>query len=153
MGGEAMIEYRIVEDTRRFWIESSINGKTWLTYIAPHVPRFFDTLQDARSWVATIKRGVVYHDAEEPITESYDELVDRLIKPDAPNLARDERKVEARVIAPIYDWGWFKRRIGSVVVLRDTHGNAMRRTLCDNDDAGRAFSSQFIPDLRYSDPR
>ena len=132
-----MTEYRIVEEHRRFSIQVSINGHDWRgLHDIPHVPRFFDSLADARSWVATIKRGVVYHDAE-----------------DAPNLAQDERKAEARLIGPIYDLGWFKRRIGSVVVLRDTHGNAMRRTLCDTHDSERAHASQFIPNLRYHDPR
>jgi hypothetical protein len=62
-----MTEYRIAEQYRRFHIEVRHDGKEWRDLSAiPHVPRFFDTLQDARSWVATIKRGVVYHDAESP---------------------------------------------------------------------------------------
>jgi hypothetical protein len=77
MGGQAMTEYRIVELHRQYHIEESINDKPWREVVLPRVPRFFDSLADARSWVATIKRGVVYHDAE-----------------DAPNLAQDERKAE-----------------------------------------------------------
>jgi hypothetical protein len=57
-------EYRIAEEHNRFRIQYS-NGMVWHDLNLPHVPRFFDTLADARSWVATIKRGVVYHDAEE----------------------------------------------------------------------------------------
>jgi hypothetical protein len=76
MGGQAMTEYRIGERDRRFWIEVKSN-KVWVSLNQTGVPRFFDSLADARSWVATIKRGVVYHDAE-----------------DAPNLAQDERKAE-----------------------------------------------------------
>jgi hypothetical protein len=210
-----MTEYRIAEQYRQFTIQVRHDGKEWRDLSAiPNVPRFFDSLADARSWVATIKKGVVYHDAEAPpLSESdlqweyardfrifSDRLnhdaedagrqwfVDRVGKmirhrghtfkitdsphanrlydasvlfgheytdpiDDAPNLAQDERKAEAGVVGPRYDLGWFRRRIGSVVVLRDTHGNAMRRTLCDTDDAGRAFASQFIPDLRYSDPQ
>jgi hypothetical protein len=75
-----MTEYRIVEAYRKIWIEKQTSSGAWLPYDNKHVPRFFDTLQDARSWVATIKRGVVYHDAEE-----------------APNLAQDERKAESGV--------------------------------------------------------
>jgi hypothetical protein len=61
-----MTEYRIVEEHRRFSIQVSINGHDWRgLHDIPHVPRFFDSLADARSWVATIKRGVVYHDAED----------------------------------------------------------------------------------------
>ena len=58
-------EYRIAEEHNRFRIQYS-NGMVWHDLSLPHVPRFFDTLHDARSWVATIKRGVVYHDAEIP---------------------------------------------------------------------------------------
>ena len=57
-------EYRIAEEHNRFRIQYS-NGMVWHDLNLPHVPRFHETLQDARSWVATIKRGVAYHDAEE----------------------------------------------------------------------------------------
>jgi hypothetical protein len=71
-----MTEYRIAEEHNRFWIQYS-NGMVWHDLNQPHIPRFFDSLADARSWVATIKRGVVYHDAE-----------------DAPNLPVEERDEE-----------------------------------------------------------
>jgi hypothetical protein len=58
-------EYRIVELHRMFSIEVK-KGKEWGDLNLYGVPRFFDSLADARSWVTTIKRGVVYHDAEEP---------------------------------------------------------------------------------------
>jgi hypothetical protein len=62
---EAMsTEYRIAEEHNRFRIQYS-NGMVWHDLNQAHVPRFFETLADARSWVATIKRGVVYHDAED----------------------------------------------------------------------------------------
>jgi hypothetical protein len=80
-----MTEYRIVEHNRRFHIQELIkkgpfnSSESWLDLPdIPHVPRYFDSLANARSWVATMKRGVVYHDAE-----------------DAPNLAQDERKAES----------------------------------------------------------
>jgi hypothetical protein len=72
-----MTEYRIGERDRRFWIEVKSN-KAWVSLNQTGVPRYFETLADARSWVATIKRGVVYHDAE-----------------DAPNLPVDERNAES----------------------------------------------------------
>jgi hypothetical protein len=82
-----MTEYRIVELHRRFHIEKLAKGNSWDSWIAlnePHVPRFFDSLADARSWVATIKKGVVYHDAETPpLTDSDLEWVDS-----RPNRAR-----------------------------------------------------------------
>jgi hypothetical protein len=74
-----MTEYRIVELNRMFSIEVK-KGKEWGDLNLYGVPRFFDSLADARSWVTTIKRGVVYHDAEY-----------------APNLAQDERKAESGV--------------------------------------------------------
>jgi hypothetical protein len=61
---ETMSEYRIGERDRRFWIEVKSN-KAWVSLNQTGVPRYFDSLADARSWVATIKRGVVYHDAED----------------------------------------------------------------------------------------
>jgi hypothetical protein len=58
-------EYRIAEQYRQFTIQVRHDGKEWRDLSAmPRVPRFFDSLADARSWVATIKRGVVYHDAD-----------------------------------------------------------------------------------------
>jgi len=63
-GEQAMTEYRIGERDRRFWIEVKSN-KVWVSLNQTGVPRYFDSLADARSWVATIKRGVVYHDAED----------------------------------------------------------------------------------------
>ncbi len=79
-----MRKYRIAEAFRQYYIEASDSGDKWVDayLLIPKVPRFFDSLADARSWVATIKRGVVYHDAE-----------------DAPNLAQDERKVETYMTA------------------------------------------------------
>jgi hypothetical protein len=69
---EAMSKYRIVEHNRRFHIQELIkkdvfnSSESWRDLPdIPHVPRFFDSLADARSWVATIKKGVVYHDAED----------------------------------------------------------------------------------------
>ena len=75
-----MTEYRIAELHAKYHIEKRHNGVGWDVVNLPGVPRYFDSLADARSWVATIKRGVVYHDAE-----------------DAPNLAQDERKAESGV--------------------------------------------------------
>jgi len=80
MGGQAMTEYRIVEAYRKIWIEKKLMSDTWIKVDIKDVPKYHDSLADARSWVATIKRGVVYHDAE-----------------DAPNLAQDERKAESGV--------------------------------------------------------
>jgi len=85
MGGQAMIEFRIAENRRKFYIEH-LDGKFWRLYEEPHVPKYFDSLADARSWVATIKRGVVYHDVEAPRVYNDAE--------DATNLAQDERKAE-----------------------------------------------------------
>ena len=75
-----IVQYRIVELYKRFHIQVRHDGKEWRDLSLPHVPRYFDSLANARSWVATIKRGVVYHDAE-----------------DAPNLPVDERKAESGV--------------------------------------------------------
>jgi hypothetical protein len=60
-----MSEYRIGEMNNSFWIEHTDRHGNWHRISETGVPRFFETLADARSWVATIKRGVVYHDAED----------------------------------------------------------------------------------------
>jgi hypothetical protein len=121
-----MSEYRIAEEHNRFHIEKLAKGNSWDSWIAlnePHVPRFFETLADARSWVATIKRGVVYHDAEDDGLQWFiDRIGKRLMRDglsfqvmdddharhlrrlsqemgytyeDAPNLPVDERKAES----------------------------------------------------------
>jgi hypothetical protein len=58
-------EYRIVEAYRKIWIEKQLKGDLWVKVDIKDVPKYHATVADARSWVATIKRGVVYHDAEE----------------------------------------------------------------------------------------
>jgi len=129
-----MTEYRIAEHNRRFYIEIRIGEKEWRD-LPPtqHVPRYFDSLADARSWVATIKRGVVYHDAEE-----------------APNLARDERKAEDDTSTKPLEW--FMKRIGSTVSIIDGHKNRMKRTIEHRSDAMRAYDSQLMFGFRYCDP-
>jgi hypothetical protein len=121
-----MSEYRIAEEHNRFRIEKLAKGNSWDSWIAlnePHVPRYFDSLADARSWVATIKRGVVYHDAEDDGLQWFiDRIGKRLMRDglsfqvmdddharhlhrlsqemgytyeDAPNLPVDERRAES----------------------------------------------------------
>jgi hypothetical protein len=73
-----MTEYRIGERNRKFWIERRTGGDWIIMHERDGVPRYFDSLADARSWVATIKRGVVYHDAEDALS---DPLIPAHIKP------------------------------------------------------------------------
>jgi hypothetical protein len=126
-------EYRIAEQYRRFHIEVRHDGKEWRDLSAiPHVPRFFDTLQDARAWVATIKRGVVYHDAE-----------------DAPNLAQDERKAEGSTSGVIKRLLWFDERIGLEVM--DQHNG---KILVKSDEhAKHLYNLERKGLYQYSDPR
>jgi hypothetical protein len=85
-----MSEYRIAEEHRRFRIEKLAKGNSWDSWIAlnePHVPRYFETLADARSWVATIKKGVVYHDAEDAIKTPHsvlDEMDEDMLSANVP---------------------------------------------------------------------
>jgi hypothetical protein len=99
-------EYRIAEEHNRFRIQYS-NGMVWHDLSAiPRVPRYFDSLADARSWVATIKKGVVYHDAE-----------------DAPNLPVDERKAEDDTSNGIKPLEWFEARIDDTIIQIETIKN------------------------------
>jgi hypothetical protein len=127
-----MTEYRIVELHRRFHIEKLAKGNSWDSWIAlnePHVPRFFETLADARSWVAIIKKGVVYHDAE-----------------DAPNLAQDERKAEDDTSDGIKSLEWFMERLDRTI-LRKTFVK-----LQDEHLARACYDCQIHNGYRYSDP-
>jgi hypothetical protein len=122
-------EYRIAEEHNRFRIQYS-NGWEWHDLKLSHVPRFHDTLQDARAWVATIKRGVVYHDAE-----------------DAPNLAQNESKAEDDTSNGIKPLEWFQERIGKQVLETNTE-------IIEHDpDARFKYDQQRAYGTRYFDPR
>ena len=129
-----MTEYRIVELHRMFSIEVR-KGKEWGDLNLYGVPRFFDSLADARSWVATIKRGVVYHDAE-----------------DAPNLAQDERKAEDDTSDGIKPLEWFEERIGKDVT-RINNGGYFDLRIWNRDTAKILYNKQKKGFIEYSDPR
>jgi hypothetical protein len=134
MGGQAMRKYRIAEAFRQYYIEASDSGDKWVDayLLIPKVPRFFDSLADARSWVATIKRGVVYHDAE-----------------DAPNLAQDERKAEDDTSGLIKRLLWFDERIGLEVM--NQHKD---KILVKSDEhAKHLYNLERKGLYQYSDPR
>ena len=125
-----MTEYRIAEIHRRFHIEYR-DDKVWKVYDEVRIPRFFDSLADARSWVATIKRGVVYHDAE-----------------DASNLAQDERKAEDDTSGVIKRLLWFDERIGAEVM--NQHKD---KILVKSDEhAKHLYNLERKGLYRYSDP-
>ena len=121
-----MSEYRIVEENRQIWIEQLVKGKSWDSWVAvdkPNVPRYHPTVADARSWVKTIKRGVVYHEPEDDGLQWFLDRVGKTVVrdamrvviidtdharhlhtasvemgyvyTDAPNLPVDERKAES----------------------------------------------------------
>ena len=127
-----MSEYRIGERDRRFWIEFlGSDGKTWYFLKKSNVPQFFDSLADARSWVATIKRGVVYHDAE-----------------DAPNLPVDERKAEDDTSDGIKSLEWFYRMRGQSIGCF-TSDSFRLECPYDNKKARELYQSQFDKGCRY----
>jgi hypothetical protein len=133
-----MTEYRIAEEHKRFYIEVRHDGKEWHDLKIPNVPRYFDTLADARSWVATIKRGVVYHDAE-----------------DAPNLAQDERKAEDDTSDGIKPLEWFEERIGRDVMRFGGDGYGFKKLvpILNRDVAISCVEHQKRFGWQYSDPR
>jgi hypothetical protein len=152
-----MTEYRIAEEHKRFYIEVRHDGKEWHDLKIPNVPRFFDSLADARSWVATIKRGVVYHDAEAPpLSESdpqWESARDfRIFRnhdaEEAPNLAQDERKAEGDTSDGIKPIGWFLERVGKQV-WNKSHGYMIE--IDSRADAMRVSGCQQVG-YRYSDP-
>jgi hypothetical protein len=125
-----MTEYRIVEAYRKIWIEKKLMSDTWIKVDIKDVPKYHDTVADARSWVATIKRGVVYHDAE-----------------DAPNLAQDERKAEDDTSDGIKPLEWFLGRVGKVIM----NDMGYHVVIIDRKHAEGLYHVQEEGFYRYSD--
>jgi hypothetical protein len=151
-----MSEYRIGERDRRFWIEVKSN-KAWVSLNQSGVPRYFDSLADARSWVATIKRGVVYHDAEAPpLSESnlqWECARDfRIFRnhdaEDAPNLAHDERKAEDDTSDGIKSLEWFYRMRGRSIGCFTSDSFSLESPY-DFKKARELYQSQFDKGCRY----
>ena len=148
-----MTEYRIVEAYRKIWIEKKLMSDTWIKVDIKDVPKYHDTVGDARSWVATIKRGVVYHDAEEQkehLCEFNRALNgDCLIcgSKDAPNLAQDERKAEDDTSDGIKPLEWFEERHMQKIV-NTTYGYDFL-----NNDPRIPHDLQLTKGYRYSDPQ
>ena len=103
-----MTEYRIVEEYRDIWIEKKTSNGMWLIVDIKGVPKYHATVADARSWVATIKRGTVYHGAEKvgglrgavDFLENNPRYFENAMsdhRTDAPNIAQDERRAEIGV--------------------------------------------------------
>jgi hypothetical protein len=156
MGGQAMTEYRIVEQYRRFHIQVSHERQNWRDLSAiPHVPRFFDTLADARSWVATIRRGVVYHDVEAPRVYNDAEdapitvttMWERYSIRDTSNLAQDERKAEDDTSNGIKPLEWFLGRVGKVIM----NDMGYHVVIIDRKHAEGLYHVQEEGFYRYSD--
>jgi hypothetical protein len=159
-----MRKYRIAEAFRQYYIEASDSGDKWVDayLVIPQVPRFFDSLADARSWVATIKKGVVYHDAEAPpLSESdlqwecardFRIFSDGLNHDaeDAPNLAQDERKAESDTSDGIKPLEWFMARVGRSIENTKCGWNI---PIHNQWQAQVAHDSQAQYDVRYADPR
>ena len=149
-------EYRIVELHRMFSIEVK-KGKEWGDLNLYGVPRFFKSLADARLWVATIKKGVVYHDAEEQKEHlcEFNRMIDGTCficgSKDAPNLAQDERKAEDDTSDGIKPLEWFEERIGKSV-LRANCGICFPVSILSEEDAIRCYVMQKSIGNRYSDP-
>ena len=117
-----MTEYRIVEAYRKIWIEKKLMGDTWIRVDIKDVPKYHDTVVDARSWVATIKRGVVYHDAE-----------------DAPNLAQDECKADDDTSDGIKPLEWFEERIERTISAKNCR---IKFKIHNKEQALSVFNSQ-----------
>jgi hypothetical protein len=138
-----MRKYRIAELYNQYSIEVDDGGDKWVDayMLMPRVPKFFDSLADARSWVATIKRGVVYHDVEAPRVYNDAE--------DAPNLAQDERKAEGGTSGVIKRLLWFDERIGLEVM--NQHKD---KILVKSDEhAKHLYNLERKGLYQYSDPR
>jgi len=119
------MNYRIVEENRRIWIEESKDGNKWEVTKTHHVPQFHRTVADARSWVATLQKGRIIHNVEDDGLQWFLDRVGKMIVrdgmtlkildddharhlhtasvemgytyTDAPNLPVDERKAEKDV--------------------------------------------------------
>jgi hypothetical protein len=76
---ENRMNYRIVEENRQIWIERSRDGKSWDMVQYSNVPRYHPTVDDARSWVATLRRGRVIHSVEDDGLQWFLDRVGKLI--------------------------------------------------------------------------
>jgi hypothetical protein len=132
------LEYRIAELHRQYSLECSKDGQQWLPVKATNVPQYFETLQDARSWVATLRRGRVIHSVEDDGLQWFLDRVGKSVVyngmtfnildddharhlhtasvevgyvfEDAPNLPVDERKAEKGIGLSPEDRAWVKSR-------------------------------------------
>ena len=73
------MSYRIVEENRQIWIERSSDGKSWASVKETNVPKYFDSVADARSWVATLRKGRVIHSVEDDGLKWFLDRVGKLI--------------------------------------------------------------------------
>ena len=118
-----MKEYRIVELYRQYCIEASVDGTKWAMVDHPRIPRYHESVPDARSWVATLRKGRVIHSVEDDGLQWFIDRVGKTVVrdamrvvildtdharhlhtasvemgyvyTDAPNIAQDERKAES----------------------------------------------------------
>ena len=85
------MNYRIVEENRQIWIEEHTkNG--WVMVAGNHVPRYHASVADARSWVATLRKGRVIHSVE-----------------DAPEMTELEKEW-------VHSRQWFLDRVGKLII-------------------------------------
>jgi len=127
-------EYRIVELHRRFHIEERIVGMAWIDAgRLPHVPRYFDSLEDARSWVDTIRKGVVYHDAD-------------------AHSAKPPYEENVTLVTPIERLKWFIDRVGKVVYKKDYAMSGFEAIpIQDKDHAKKLHRDFCMTSCTYSD--
>ena len=167
-----MSEYRIVELYRQYFIEASVDGTKWAMVDHPRIPRYHESVPDARSWVATLRKGRVIHSVEDDGLQWFIDRVGKTVVrdamrvvildtdharhlhtasvemgyvyTDAPNIAQDERKADDGV-KPLE---WFLERVG--MDIRSNTGLGL--TIRDVDLAKFVFALQSKLDYRYSDP-
>jgi len=132
------MNYRIVEENRQIWIERSRDGKSWDMVQYSNVPRYHPTVEDARSWVETLRKGRVIHSVEDDGLQWFLDRVGKSVVyngmtfnildddharhlhtasvevgyvfEDAPNLPVDERKAEKGIGLSPEDRAWVKSR-------------------------------------------
>jgi hypothetical protein len=80
-----MSEYRIVELYRQYFIEASVDGTKWAMVDHPRIPRYHESVELARSWVDTLRRGRIIHSVEDDGLQWFLDRVGKVVYGHYPN--------------------------------------------------------------------
>ena len=170
------IEYQIVEQNRQIWIERKIGNGSWVEVNESSVPRYHASVELAREWVKTLRKGRVIHSVEDDGLQWFLNRVGKMIRRDEHTFEHTFKVTDTNHARHLHrcsvDRGyvykdapniaqderkpddgvkpleWFLERVGKVV-----YNTKMRYPLeIHGEDFARfVFHMQKTDDMRYSD--